>query len=279
MPRARPRRERSHRGCGPIVAQIIEENAAGAYALRHVDNVSPRTVRRHPRAELPRKGLHQLPVERAAAGLGKGCHHVQTLAPGRLEEALEAQLLEPLTQLARRLDHRFQPHVRRGIEIKHQPAGHFRPTGNAVPRMQLQRGDLRQRGESIDTIDLEIRLAVPRDPRKADQAREAAHGVALEESLAADTIRAADQGAGSTLDVRQHPLADRREIVGEFALGDGTAIARIRPDHFVGVGDRHSGGSQARGRGDGAAARRLRGVAEVPFAAMSRVSPVRHELP
>ena len=101
--------------------------------------------------------------------------------------------------------------------------------------MQLQRGDLRQRSQSLDAIDLEVGVAVPRNPHKADQAGEAAHGVALEESLAVDAIRATDEGAGPALDVRQHPLANGGEVIGELALGDGAAIARIRPQHLSGL--------------------------------------------
>src|SRR6185312_10311135 len=233
-----PRRQWCHRGRRPVVAQIVQEYAAGPDTLGHVDDIQPRAVGRHAGAELTRKRFHQRPIERLVARLGEGGHHVQPLAAGRLEEGLETQPLEPLAHFARGLDHRLEVDIGRRVEIEHQPFRDLRLLRRAVPRMQLQRGNLRKSSQPFDAVDLHIGLAIAGDPRKADQAGETRHGVALKEPLAADAVGATHQGARPARDVRQQPLADRGHVLGEFPLGHRAAVAGIRPQHFVGVGNR-----------------------------------------
>ena len=60
--------------------------------------------------------------------------------------------------------------------------------------------------------------------------------MALKELLAADTIRRTHDRARPALDVRQQPVADLCEIIGEVALGDGVALAVVGPQRLVGVG-------------------------------------------
>ena len=87
--------------------------------------------------------------------------------------------------------------------------------------------------------------------------------MALEESLAADAVGAADERAGPALDVRQHPLAHGVEIFGEFELGHRAAVARIRPQHLVGVGDRDAQSSARLRASPGASVRRTLGSMRV----------------
>src|SRR5258708_5254038 len=56
-------RERRHRGRHPVVAQIVEEDAAGALLLRHVEDVAFGTVLGRPPAHLMGKALGAWPID------------------------------------------------------------------------------------------------------------------------------------------------------------------------------------------------------------------------
>ena len=67
-----------------------------------------------------------------------------------------------------------------------------------------------------------------------------AHRVTLEEALAVDAVRRADQRAWPALDMTDHPFADRLEIAGEIEFCHGFAVTRVRPHYLVGMGDDHA---------------------------------------
>ena len=100
-----------------------------------------------------------------------------------LQKLDQAELVQPLAHLPRGLDDRREGDVRAGIEIEHQPAGDFRPTGLAIPGMQFEGADLRDARPALDPIDLQIGLAVAEHRHQLEQVGGARHGVALEELL------------------------------------------------------------------------------------------------
>src|ERR1700704_4378275 len=61
----------------------------------------------------------------------------------------------------------------------------------------------------------------------------------LEETLASDPIRSADNRAGTPSNVLDHPGADPLEILSEVEFGD-CALAFIRPKLLVGAAQGHS---------------------------------------
>ena len=63
---------------------------------------------------------------------------------------------------------------------------------------------------------------------------DAGAGVLLEETLAVDAVRAAQQRDGSADHMRLHPLPDLTVVVGEIAFGD----ADIFPVDAVGMAER-----------------------------------------
>ena len=131
-------------------------------------------------------------------------------------------------------------HLGRGIEVEHQSTGDFGITFRAVPRMQLERADLRDRNERLDAIDLHIGRLVAPDLDEGEEIRDAGHGMALKELLAVDSIRRAHQRAGPAAQMRQQPLADGFVISGEVELGDCATLSAIGPQHLVSVRERHS---------------------------------------
>jgi len=53
--------------------------------------------------------------------------------------------------------------------------------------------------------------------------------MALKKLFAWQTVGGTDEGGGPTLEVGQHPLANRFVVAGQVQFGDGFAVARIRP--------------------------------------------------
>ena len=68
--------------------------------------------------------------------------------------------VEALPHLLGGVDDVGELDVRRGIEIEDQPARRIVAVRGAIPGMQLDAADLRDRGEPLDAIDLQIGLAV-----------------------------------------------------------------------------------------------------------------------
>ena len=162
------------------------------------------------------------------------------LPPGGLAEGFEPHLLETITHFERGRDDRAELHLGRRIQIEHQSTGNFRIAFRAVPRMELERTDLRDRDERLDAIDLHIGRLVASHLDKGEQIRDAGHGMALKELLTVDSVRRAHQRARTAAQMRQQPLADGFVIAGEIELGDGVARIGIGPQHLVGVRQRHS---------------------------------------
>src|SRR5262249_34169134 len=61
--------------------------------------------------------------------------------------------------------------------------------------------------------------------------------MALKKGLAINAVRCTHNRAGTTLEVTDHPLADRFEIIGEIELCEWLAVAAIGPQRLVGIGD------------------------------------------
>src|SRR6266446_8900518 len=100
--------------------------------------------------------------------------------------------------------------------------------------MQLQPTALGHRRKALDTIDLQIRLAVARDLHEPQQFRLARHGVALKEGLALDAVRRAHNGAWPSLEMADDPSADRFEVAREIELRYCVAVAAVGPQRLVG---------------------------------------------
>jgi hypothetical protein len=71
--------------------------------------------------------------------------------------------------------------------------------------MQLQRSDLRDRGQRFDAVDLHIGCAIALHLDQLEQIRHAGHRMTLEELLPAEAIGRPHQRARPTLEMRQHP--------------------------------------------------------------------------
>ena len=106
--------------------------------------------------------------------------------------------------------------------------------------MQLDGADLRDGGQSFDTVDLQIGLLVAKHRHQFQQVGRPRHGMTLEELLAADPVRCADDRAGSSLDMLDQPRADRFVIAGKILLGDRPAVVGIRPERLVRVRNQHA---------------------------------------
>jgi hypothetical protein len=114
---------------------------------------------------------------------------MQALAAGGLAEGREAELLQPLAQLERALDHLVEADVRRGIEIEHQPA---RQSG--VPGWLFQGcssvAPICATAASASTGRAARRACVAAHLDLGDESASCRHGVALEEVLVARCRRA-----------------------------------------------------------------------------------------
>ncbi len=147
------RRKRRDGGGHPIVAQVIEEDATGTRLLRHrrrgSDPVTSSAICVHTAcANAFAVGQSTLPL--------RGCESSVTtcrpLPPVVLAEGDEADLLESFAQLEGGLDHSIEGHVRCRIEIEQRGGlGSSGMIGNAVPRMQLESGDLAHACASAST--------------------------------------------------------------------------------------------------------------------------------
>jgi hypothetical protein len=84
----------------------------------------------------------------------------QALAPGRLAEADETQIIEAVAHFSRRLDDRRERHLRPRIEIEDKAAWNLRLLRLTIPGMELDGADLGDRGKAFFPVDLEIGLAV-----------------------------------------------------------------------------------------------------------------------
>ena len=109
------------------------------------------------------------------------------------------------------------------VQVEHKAPGKRWMVRLAIPGMELHGRDLRHGDEALDAIDLQVGLAIAFDRGELDQIGNAGHGVTLEELLAVDAVRRADDGAGPPLEMLDHPGTDLFEIGGQISLGDGAS--------------------------------------------------------
>ena len=81
---------------------------------------------------------------------------MQALAAGRLHEALEAELVEPLAQLERGERDAVPVDAAIGIEIEHHEVGALDLVGVTAPRVDLERAELREPDEARHVVDLHV---------------------------------------------------------------------------------------------------------------------------
>ena len=172
------RRERRHRCGHAVVAQIVEENAAMAFLLRHVDQVAVRRVRGHALANVAGECFGDRPTD----VLGRRRrHHMQALAARRLAEAYKAQSVQTVADLTSPGDHLLKWHVRCRIQVEHQPPRLLGRERLAISWMQFQSTDLRRRHQGFDPVELQVGLAITPNRHLGDQRGLALAGVTLEE--------------------------------------------------------------------------------------------------
>src|SRR5258708_30091262 len=140
------------------------------------------------------------------------------LAAGRFAKAHEANRFEPFANFARALDYSLKLNLGRGIKIEHEAAGHFGIAGPAIPRMQLQPGQLRNCRETFDAIDLKIGLVAAGDFSQREYARRSRHRMALKKMLAADAVGRPDNRARPALQMRDHPWSADSVVAREIQL-------------------------------------------------------------
>src|SRR5215469_13757253 len=141
---------------------------------------------------------------------------MQALAAGGLAEAFHAECGEMLPHSICGFHHVGKIDVRRGIEVEHQSSRHVILVRRAIPGMQFEPTELRDRSKALDMVDLQIRLAVAGNPHQLEQLRRALHAVALEELLTLDAVGRAYDRAWPADKMRHHPLADGLEIMCEI---------------------------------------------------------------
>jgi hypothetical protein len=134
------------------------------------------------------EGFGLVPAQTILLLDGERRDDMQALSARRLAEGDEAEGLEALLQLLGRRNDAVERNVGRRIEVKHEPPRHGRMRRLIVPGMELDGRDLRRSNQTFDPVDLDVGLAVALDLDSREQARHAAHLMALEEALAVDAV-------------------------------------------------------------------------------------------
>lgn len=114
----------------------------------------------HLRTDGMGKALRRRPGYGAPA-LRQGCDNMQAFTPRGFAKSLEANRLETVPHLIRRIDHPREGHLRTGIQIKHQAPRDFWLPWQAIPRMNFQGAHLGNRRQCFEPVDLHIRCFVP----------------------------------------------------------------------------------------------------------------------
>ena len=225
--------------CGrhAVVAQIVKVDAAGAILLRHLREITLGIVGGHLEAEVARERFRVRPGRFTFLRLAERSHDVHTLAARRFAEAHEANGFEPVANFTRALDDRREINIRRGIEIEDEAAGHLGIPGLAIPGMQLQSGQLRNFRETLDSIDLKVRLLAARHLRQREHARRARHRMALKKMLSANSVRRANNRARPAFQMRDHPGSNYLVVLRQLQLGDRLSITGVRPQRFIRLRD------------------------------------------
>ena len=106
--------------------------------------------------------------------------------------------------------------------------------------MEFHGCDLRHGNEALDGVDLQVGFAVALHDCLLDQFGHAGSRMSLKPFFVIDAVRSADDRAGATLEVLDHPGSDAFEVAGEIELGDRCTFALSRPQLLVGLRDRHT---------------------------------------
>ena len=241
VPGERHRHRRAGAGAGAVgddggvvaaVAQVVEQDAAGALRLGDRRDVAVGVVGRHRPGHRGGEALDRVP----AGGVGRLQRRddVQALAAGGLDEAGEAGVLEAGADRARGVEHRAPGHALAGIEVHHDLVRVLEVVERRLPGVDLERAALDEADQSGQTVDGDQRVfvVVERVVEGQDLAAETLPGVLLEEALALGAARAAQQRDRAVDDEGRHARPDLGVVVGEALLGD----AGVRPVDAVGMG-------------------------------------------
>src|SRR4029079_12236566 len=157
----------------------------------------------------------------------------------RLEEALEAELIEKITHLDRGGLEDRKVEILVWVEIENDVVGLADLGQRNAPIVDLERADLHQPEQARRVVDIEISLLAlaAGDRNFFDGAAHALHGMALEEMLPFDSIGAAHQADRPSRHVWQHVGRNALVIASDLELGD--ADARIVD--LAGVAQRDAG--------------------------------------
>ena len=88
--------------------------------------------------------------------------------------------------------------------------------------MELYRGNLACRDQTLDTIDLDVGFAIAFNGDERKQVRHPCIACRWKKRCAIDAVRGADDGAGSAAQMLDHPRADLFEVAGEIVLGEAS---------------------------------------------------------
>jgi hypothetical protein len=147
----------------------IEKDAARAQFLRHIHDVTLRTVAGHPQADLVGEVLCCWPGKFALLRKGERRDDMESLAACRFAKTDETEFVQALPHLAGGLDDGRKGDVWPRIKIENEPARHLRLFWLAIPGMKLKGGGLRESRQAFDAIDLEIGFAVAGDGHEIKQ--------------------------------------------------------------------------------------------------------------
>ena len=187
--------------------------------LGHVDDIALRVVVRHGRRERLRERLGLIPPDIAGLRHLERRYDMQALAACRLAKGDEAEWLEPVAKLLRRLRDRRERDTRPRVQIEHQPPRQIRFPGSAVPGMEFDCRALCHGDQALHVVDLEIGLVPAIDDRLADLIGQSPPGMALKPCFLIDAVRRAKDCARPPFQMRDHRRPDGLEIAAEIELG------------------------------------------------------------
>src|SRR5260370_24203859 len=125
----------------------------------------------------------------------------------------------------------------RWMGVKDQGAGPLGIPRLTVPWLRLQARHLRDRGESFNSIDLQIRFLDARNFGEREDVRRSRHRMALKEMLTGDTIGRTNNRGRPTLQMREYPGTDRLVVMLEIEFRHQFAVTGVGPEDFFGLRD------------------------------------------
>ena len=143
--RARPcsRRQRRDGGRHAVIAEIVEEDAARALLLRHVDQILIGTVVGHVRADAPgrRPWLPSIPI-RCPSLTFSGVTTCSPLPPVVLQNEMSPSVSRRVAHLLGGCDHGREGNVGSRIQIEHKATGQRGMVRLAIPGVEFHGRDL-----------------------------------------------------------------------------------------------------------------------------------------